>query len=149
MKRHARSAEISEPPSSFTCASSTVSSSLARSCRARRFGPILRPPEIAMRDKIAIFWPGDARDIPNQLARPNIEEATRQLENALKKLGRKSYVVDGILSKPHHAIEKLGPITDPMIGVCVHWLYAPHTCDGVIGKDNPLLLASNFSGRWP
>src|SRR6185436_1577354 len=102
-----------------------------------------------MKDKIAIFWPGDARDVPNQLARPSIEEATRNLEAALKKLGRKSYVVDQILSKPHHAIEKLGPITDPMIGVCVHWLYAPHTCDGVVGKDNPLLLASNFSGRWP
>src|SRR5262249_816810 len=36
-----------------------------------------------------------------------------------------------------------------VIGVCVHWLYGPHTTDGVVGKDNPLLLASNFSGRWP
>src|SRR5262249_30832420 len=35
------------------------------------------------------------------------------------------------------------------IGVFVHWTYAPHTCDGVAGKDNPLLLASNFSGTWP
>ena len=102
-----------------------------------------------MKTKIAVFWPGDARDIPNQLARPSIEEATAQLERALRKLGREPYRVEGILSKPHHAIEKLGPITDPMIAVCVHWLYAPHTCDGVVGKDNPLLLASNFSGRWP
>ncbi len=31
----------------------------------------------------------------------------------------------------------------------VHWTYAPHTVDGVVGKDNPLLLASNFSGTWP
>ncbi|HMJ56337.1 MAG TPA: hypothetical protein VK540_29920 [Polyangiaceae bacterium] len=102
-----------------------------------------------MKNKIAVFWPGDARDIPNQLARPSIEEATAQLERALRKLGREPYLLPGILSKPHHAIEKLGPITDPMIAVCVHWLYAPHTCDGVVGKDNPLLLASNFSGRWP
>ena len=36
-----------------------------------------------------------------------------------------------------------------MVGVCVHWLYGPHTTDGVVGKDNPLLLASNFSGQWP
>jgi L-fucose isomerase-like protein len=36
-----------------------------------------------------------------------------------------------------------------MIGVFVHWAYGPHTCDGVVGKDNPLLLASNFSGTWP
>jgi L-fucose isomerase-like protein len=57
--------------------------------------------------------------------------------------------VPGFLSKPHEAIEKLGPIDDPMIGVCVHWFYGPHTTDGVVGKDNPLLLASNFSGRWP
>ncbi len=102
-----------------------------------------------MKDKIAIFWPGDARETPNQLAQPNIEDATVKLEQALRKLGRTTYRVPGILSKPHHAIEKLGPITDPMIGVCVHWLYAPHTCDGVVGKDNPLLLASNFSGHWP
>jgi len=34
-----------------------------------------------------------------------------------------------------------------MIGVCVLWFYAPHTVDGVVGKDHPLLLASNFSKR--
>src|SRR3954453_1247088 len=102
-----------------------------------------------MHKKIAVFWPGDARDVPNQLALPNVQEATSQLERALKKLGRTPYLVPGFLSKPHHAIEKLGPIDDPMIGVCVHWFYAPHTTDGVVGKDNPLLLASNFSGKWP
>ena len=102
-----------------------------------------------MSKKIAVFWPGDARDVPNQLALPNVLEATARLEQALKKLGRVPYRVEGYLSKPHHAIEKLGPIDDPMIGVCVHWLYGPHTTDGVVGKDNPLLLASNFSGRWP
>src|SRR4029077_2591309 len=37
----------------------------------------------------------------------------------------------------------------PLIGVFVHWTYATHTVDGVVGKDNPLLLASNFSGTWP
>ena len=41
-----------------------------------------------MKDKIAIFWPGDAREKPNELALPNVEEATAQLERALKKLGR-------------------------------------------------------------
>jgi L-fucose isomerase-like protein len=99
--------------------------------------------------KIALFWPGDARAKPNELALPNITEATVQLERALKKLGRQTYRVEGFLSKPHEAIEKLGPIQDPMVGVCVHWFYGPHTTDGVVGKDNPLLLASNFSGRWP
>ncbi len=102
-----------------------------------------------MKPKIALFWPGDAREIPNELAKPNMEEATAQLERALKKLGRETYRVPGFLSKPHHAIEKLGPIDDPTIGVCVHWIYGPHTTDGVVGKDNPLLLASNFSGKWP
>jgi L-fucose isomerase-like protein len=102
-----------------------------------------------MTKKVAVFWPGDARDIPNQLALPSVQEATAQLERALKKLGREPYLIDGYLSKPHHAIEKLGPIDDPLIGVCVHWFYGPHTTDGVVGKDNPLLLASNFSGRWP
>ncbi|HEU4409604.1 MAG TPA: hypothetical protein VFS43_30395 [Polyangiaceae bacterium] len=102
-----------------------------------------------MARKVALFWPGDARAKPNELARPNVEEATQQMERALRKLGREPYRVEGFLSKPHHAIDRLGPIDDPMIGLCVHWLYGPHTCDGVTGKDNPLLLASNFSGRWP
>jgi L-fucose isomerase-like protein len=99
--------------------------------------------------RVALFWPGDARAKPNELALPNITEATAQLERALKKLGREPYLVPGFLAKPHEAIEKLRPIDDPMVGVCVHWFYGPHTTDGVVAKDNPLLLASNFSGRWP
>ncbi len=102
-----------------------------------------------MTQKIALFWPGDGRPKPNELALPSIEAATVQMEKAIKKLGRDSYRVEGFLAKPHHAIEKLGPIDDPLIGVCVHWFYGPHTTDGVVGKDNPLLLASNFSGEWP
>jgi L-fucose isomerase-like protein len=99
--------------------------------------------------KVAIFWPGDYRDKPNQLARPQVTETTHQLQQALQKLGRQSYVVNGFLTKPHESIRHLGPIDDPMIGVYAHWTYGPHTCDGVAGKDNPLLLASNFSGTWP
>lgn len=102
-----------------------------------------------MSKKIALFWPGDYREYPNQAALPNIEEATSQLERALKKLGHDSYRIEGYLTRPHEAIEKLGPVDDPMIAVCVHWFYGPHTTDGVVGKDNPLLLASNFSGTWP
>ena len=102
-----------------------------------------------MAHRIALFWPGDGRDIPNQQALPSITEATIQMESALKRLGRESYRVEGFLTKPHHAIEKLGPIQNPMIGICVHWFYGPHTTEGVVGKDNPLLLASNFSGQWP
>jgi L-fucose isomerase-like protein len=102
-----------------------------------------------MKQKIALFWPGDARDRPNEVALPGVEAATRKLEAALAKLGRSTYRVEGFLSKPHHALEKLRPVDDPLVGVCVHWFYGPHTTDGVVGKDNPLLLASNFSGRWP
>ena len=102
-----------------------------------------------MSSRIALFWPGDGRDRPNELAASSIEAATHQMEQALRKLGRESYRVEGFLSKPHHAIERLGPIDDPMIGICVHWFYGPHTTDGVVGKNNPLLLASNFSGKWP
>ena len=102
-----------------------------------------------MTQRVALFWPGDYRDLPNQQALPSIEEATSQLERALRKLGREPYRIEGFLTRPHEAIEKLGPIDDPMIGVCVHWVYGPHTTDGVVGKDNPLLLASNFSGTWP
>jgi L-fucose isomerase-like protein len=99
--------------------------------------------------KIAIFHPGDYRKDPNRWAMPQVEQTTRQLEAALKKLGKKPYVVKGFLTKPNEAIEKLGPIDDPLIGVFCHWTYGPHTVDGVVGKDQPLLLASNFSGTWP
>src|SRR5690242_10325119 len=102
-----------------------------------------------MSQPIALFWPGDLRTRPNELAQPSADAATRQLEAALAKLGRRSYRVPGFLSRPHESIERLGPIHDPMIGVCVHWFYGPHTTEGVVGKDNPLLLASNFSGQWP
>jgi len=38
--------------------------------------------------KVALFWPGDARAKPNELAKPSIVEATAQMERALRKLGR-------------------------------------------------------------
>jgi L-fucose isomerase-like protein len=98
---------------------------------------------------VAIFWPGDYRRLPNEWAKPQITEATEQIQRALKKLGRKPRLIKGFLSKPDEAISKLGPVDDPTIGLFVHWVYGPHTCDGVVGKDNPLLLASNFSGVWP
>jgi L-fucose isomerase-like protein len=102
-----------------------------------------------MSKKVALFWPGDYREKPNEWARAQSEETTRQLTAALKKLGRSPYLVPGYITRPHEAIQRLGPIDDPMIGVFVHWTYAPHTVDGVVGKQNPLLLASNFSGTWP
>jgi L-fucose isomerase-like protein len=102
-----------------------------------------------MSSRVALFWPGDARAKPNELALPSVEEATQQLERAFARLGRTTYRLPGFLTKPHEAIERLGPIDDPLVGVCVHWLYGPHTTEGVVGKDNPLLLASNFSGQWP
>jgi L-fucose isomerase-like protein len=102
-----------------------------------------------MSKKIAIFWPGDYRNRPNEWALPQSRETTDQLVAALRKLGRSPYVIDGYLTRPDEAIARLGPIDEPMIGVFVHWTYAPHVVDGVVGKDNPLLLASNFSGTWP
>src|SRR2546421_13025763 len=99
--------------------------------------------------KVGIFWPGDYRAKPNEWATPQAREATEQLQQALRKLGRTPYLVSGFLTRPDEAISKLGPIDDPLIGVFVHWAYGPHTCDGVAGKDNPLLLTSNFSGTWP
>jgi L-fucose isomerase-like protein len=99
--------------------------------------------------KVAIFWPGDYRARPNEWALPQSREATAQLTRALQKLGRSPYLVEGYLTRPDESIARLGPIDDPLIGLYVHWTYAPHTVDGVVGKENPLLLASNFSGTWP
>ncbi|MCL5261514.1 MAG: fucose isomerase [Gammaproteobacteria bacterium] len=102
-----------------------------------------------MKKKIAIFWPGDYRELPNKAAIPEITQSTEQLEKALKKLGYESYRIQGFITKPHEAIEKLSQINDPIIGMYAHWVYGPHTTDGVVGKNNPLLLVSNFSGTWP
>ncbi len=102
-----------------------------------------------MNKKIAIFWPGDYRDLPNKAALPEVTAATEQIERALKKLGYQPYRIEGYITKPNEAIEKLSNIDDPMIGMYTHWVYGPHTTDGVVGKDNPLLLVSNFSGTWP
>ncbi len=57
-----------------------------------------------MTQRIALFWPGDGRDIPNQQAVPSITEATLQMETALKRLGREPYRVEGFLTKPHEAM---------------------------------------------
>lgn len=102
-----------------------------------------------MPKKVVVFWPGDYRSKPNEWALPQSRETTTQLVAALRKLGRSPQVIEGYLTRPDEAIAKLGSIDDPMVGVFVHWAYAPHTVDGVVGKDNPLLLASNFSGQWP
>ena len=97
-----------------------------------------------MKKKIAIFWPGDYRQKPNELALPGATEATVQMEKAIKKLGYSSYRVEGFITKPNEAIERLSQIEDPIIGIYTHWVYGPHTTDGVVGKKNPLLLASNL-----
>jgi len=102
-----------------------------------------------MSKKVAIFWPGDYRSKPNEWALALSRETTEQLVAALRKLGRSPYVIQDYLTRPDQAIAQLGPIDDPVVGVFVHWTYAPHTVDGVVGKENPLLLASNFSGTWP
>ena len=102
-----------------------------------------------MSKTVAIFLPGDYRSKPNQWALPQVDETVCNLTKALKKLGRRPRLIKGFITKPDQAISKLGNIDDPMIGVFVHWTYGPHTTDGVVGKSNPLLLASNFSGTWP
>ena len=102
-----------------------------------------------MPKKVAIFWPGDYRAKPNEWALAQSQEATSQLFAAIRKLGRSPYLVEGYLTRPDESIAKLGSIDDPLIGLYVHWTYAPHTVDGVVGNDHPLLLASNFSGTWP
>ena len=53
------------------------------------------------------------------------------------------------MTKPSDAIEKLAPVEGPVIGLYTHWVYGPHTVEGVVGNDNPFLMVSNFSGKWP
>ncbi len=102
-----------------------------------------------MARKVAIYWPGEYVETPNELARPQAEEATKQLEKALNRLGLNPYRVGGFIDRPYKSIEQLGPIDDPMIGVHCHWVWGSHTVDGTVGKNNPLLLASNYKRQWP
>ncbi|MDJ0921660.1 MAG: hypothetical protein QNI84_11065 [Henriciella sp.] len=102
-----------------------------------------------MSDTIHIFWPGDYRPKPNELALPLLEEAHRELEKGLDRLGKKYKRVEGFMTRPHEVIEGLGQVDEPVIGLYTHWVYGPHTVDGLIGKTNPFLMISNFSGTWP
>lgn len=102
-----------------------------------------------MTDIVHLFWPGDYRPTPNDLAMPMIEASTVQMEKALDHLGVKHKRIGSLLTKPNESIEKLSNIDGPLIGIYAHWVYGPHTVDGVVGKDTPLLLASNFDGTWP
>ena len=103
-----------------------------------------------MKPKVALFWPGDGREYLNRFAMATVTQTTTRLEVALRRLGYEPYrVKEAFIAKPHQSIQLLAPIDDPMIGVFVHWCYGPHTVDGVVGKNNPLLLASNFLASWP
>ena len=99
--------------------------------------------------RVFLFLPGDYRAIPNELAWPNVETFVAALTAALQRLGHDPVVLDHFLSTPADAIDTLSGIEDPMIGVYAHWVYGPHTTEGVVGSDTPLLLASNFDGTWP
>src|SRR5262249_49118208 len=99
--------------------------------------------------RITMFLPGDYRPNPNRFAEPNVRAFVRNLTNAVSRLGHETVLIDKFLSSPSDAIEALSRVDDPMIGVYAHWVYGPHTTDGVVGKDNPLLLASNFDGSAP
>ena len=99
--------------------------------------------------RVVLFLPGDYRALPNELARPNVETFVAALTGALRHLGHEPVLLDRFLTTPADAIDALSGIDDPLIGVYAHWVYGPHTTDGVVGSDNPLLLASNFDGTWP
>lgn len=99
--------------------------------------------------RITLFLPGDYRPTPNELATPNVRTFVTALSGALEHLGHEVRLLDRFLTTPGDAIEALSGIDEPMIGVYAHWVYGPHTTDGVCGSEAPLLLASNFDGTWP
>lgn len=98
---------------------------------------------------VTLFLPGDYRPVPNQLATPNVRTFVDALTGAVKHLGHEVNLIDRFLTTPGDAIDALSGVDEPLIGVYAHWVYGPHTTDGVVGSDVPLLLASNFDGTWP
>jgi L-fucose isomerase-like protein len=99
--------------------------------------------------RINVFLPGDYRPVPNELATPNVETFVKAITGAVRHLGHEVNLIDHFLTTPADAIDALSGLDEPMIGVYAHWVYGPHTTDGVVGNDAPLLLASNFDGTWP
>lgn len=99
--------------------------------------------------RITMFLPGDYRRTPNELAEPNVRGFVKALTRAVCHLGHEVRLIDRFLTSPGDAIEALSGVDEPMIGVYAHWVYGPHTTDGVVAGDAPLLLASNFDGTWP
>ena len=109
-----------------------------------------------MARKVAVYWPGDQRLAPNQSALQGVLAATAEMMEALQKVGCAPYLVAAnddpmqtFIAKPADSIRHLTPIQDPTVAICTHWFYGTHTCDGMAGKENPLLLASNWSGAAP
>ncbi len=100
--------------------------------------------------RITMFLPGDYRPVPNSLAEPNVRDVRRGDDEGGDP-PRASDAPDRQVPRRRRATRSsaLSGIDDPMIGVYSHWVYGPHTTDGVVGTDNPLLLASNFDGTWP
>src|SRR5690606_13204369 len=99
--------------------------------------------------RITMFLPGDYRPKPNELAEPNVRGFVEALRRAVTHLGHEVRLIDRFLTGPADAIDALSGIDEPMIGVYAHWVYGPHTTEGVLQNDAPLLLASNFDGTWP
>ena len=100
-----------------------------------------------MGKQVFLFWPGYGRKVPNDLARPSMEKATRQLEPALRKLGREPRRIEGFISKPYESIAQLGLINEPMVAVCVRWSYAPHTTEGVVARRRCSKTKPSFAGK--
>ena len=100
--------------------------------------------------RVVCFLPGDYRPIPERArASRTSTRSSRALSGALQRSVTSRSLLDHFLTTPADAIDTLSGIDDPMIGVYAHWVYGPHTTDGVVGSDTPLLLASNFDGTWP
>lgn len=99
--------------------------------------------------RVTLFLPGDYRPKPNELAQSKVRGFQAAMTRALRHLGHEVGVIEHFLTTPADSIDALGGRDEPLIGLYAHWVYAPHTTDGVLGTSSPVLLASNFDGTWP
>ena len=103
-----------------------------------------------MVQKVALYWPGEYVSKPNELAVPQLEHATAQLEKALGKLGRP--VLPGRrLHRPspsgHRKTRSHRRSHDRGSMSTGYGVRTPSTARPA--RTPPLLLASNFNRRWP
>ncbi|MEM9243777.1 MAG: fucose isomerase [Pseudomonadota bacterium] len=105
-----------------------------------------------MSKQVVLFCPGDYRHIANDNAQASLKAFADNIANCVTQLGYEPVVLSSFITRPNESVKLLNSYKNkaiPKIALITHWVFATHTCDGLYGDNDPLLLASNFSITKP